>query len=126
MFKNILNGIKADRLTKPSRRPGIQVLFGSSCALSSGEGEMAWARLGVSGEKRTPSTREGGSRQPGPWEQRDSSGTTWAELGDTVQREAGTTQDEGGEKGQGEPPCVDSAKDGRSHLCRGASWQQTN
>lgn len=87
---------------------------------------MVWARLGVSGEKRTPSMRVGESCQPGPWEQWDSSGTTWAELEDTGQREAGTTQDEGGEKGQGETPCIDSAKDGRSHLCRGTSWQQTN
>lgn len=77
MFKNILNGIKADRLMKPSRRPGIQVLFGSRCALCSWEGETVWARLGVSGEKRTPSMK---------WEKavnlgRGSSGTAVARPG---------------------------------------------
>lgn len=50
---------------KTSRRPGIQVLLGSSCALRSGEGEMVWARLGVSGEKRT-SLCEGG-RKASAW-----------------------------------------------------------
>ena len=81
-FKNILNGIKADRLMKPSGRPGIQVLFGSSCALRSGEGEMVWARLGVSGEKRTSLCE--GERKASAWAMRQLGGSrVWAELGDT-------------------------------------------
>lgn len=64
-FKNILNGIKADRLLKPSGRLGLQVLFGGSHALCSGEGEVVRARLGVRGERRAPSVREGEDPQPG-------------------------------------------------------------
>lgn len=99
-FKNISDGIKADKLMKLSRRPGIQVLFGSCRALHSGEGEMAWARLGVSGEKCT-FLHEGG-RKPSTWATRAAgqqcmSGAGGAKLGDTGQREAGTTREEAGD-----------------------------
>lgn len=46
VFKNILNVIGADRLKRPSRRPGTGPGWQSPCPLCSGEGEMAWARLG--------------------------------------------------------------------------------
>ena len=108
-FKNILNGIKADRLMKPSRRPGIQVLFSSGCARHSGEGEMVWARPGVSGEKRT-SLREGG-RKPLTWamgaagQQCMSGGLSWETQAGGRQERPGRRE----EMGQG---YMDFAKDG--------------